>query len=94
MINDNNNNNKLAYAGQMNWFTHLRALLVLHDHGFCCMLLYVFVGVTVNLHSWMRWELFFSHVESLGFARKVSGWVSISNYVFNIGINVDFSTAS
>jgi hypothetical protein len=27
----NNNNNKLAYAGQLNNFTHLRALLVLHD---------------------------------------------------------------
>jgi hypothetical protein len=25
--------NKLAYADQLNSFTHLRALLVLHDHG-------------------------------------------------------------
>jgi hypothetical protein len=28
-----NNNNKHAYAGQLNSFTHLRALLVLHDRG-------------------------------------------------------------
>ena len=29
----NHNNNKRAYAGQVNRFTHLRALLVLHDRG-------------------------------------------------------------
>jgi hypothetical protein len=28
-----NNNDKHAYAGQLNSFTHLRALLVLHDRG-------------------------------------------------------------
>ena len=27
-----NNSDKPAYAGQLNSFTHLRALLVLHDH--------------------------------------------------------------
>jgi hypothetical protein len=29
----NNNNNKHPYAGQLNSFTRLRALLVLHDRG-------------------------------------------------------------
>ena len=29
----NNNNNKHAYAGQLNSFAHLEALLVLHDRG-------------------------------------------------------------
>jgi hypothetical protein len=29
------NNSKHAYAGQLNSFTHLRALLVLHDRGIC-----------------------------------------------------------
>jgi hypothetical protein len=31
--NNNNNNNHHAYAGQLNSFTHLRSLLVLHDRG-------------------------------------------------------------
>jgi hypothetical protein len=31
--NDNNDNTKHASADQLNSFTHLRALLVLHDHG-------------------------------------------------------------
>jgi hypothetical protein len=30
---NNNNYYKHAYAGQLNSFTHLRALLVLHDRG-------------------------------------------------------------
>jgi hypothetical protein len=29
----NNNDNKHAYADQLNSFTHIRALLVLHDHS-------------------------------------------------------------
>jgi hypothetical protein len=29
-----NHNNEHAYAGQLNGFTHLRALLVLNDRGF------------------------------------------------------------
>jgi hypothetical protein len=36
MLNDDSNNNKNhkhAYAGQVNGFTHLRALSVFHDHG-------------------------------------------------------------
>jgi hypothetical protein len=35
----NNKHIKHAYAGQLNSFTHLKALLVLHDHGvldICC----------------------------------------------------------
>jgi hypothetical protein len=31
--NDNNDYNKHAHSGQLNSFTHLRALLVLHDHA-------------------------------------------------------------
>jgi hypothetical protein len=32
----NDNNDKLAYAGQLNSFTRPRALLVLHDRGIFC----------------------------------------------------------
>jgi hypothetical protein len=31
-----NHSNKHAYASQLNRFTHLRALMVLHDHGTFC----------------------------------------------------------
>jgi hypothetical protein len=32
-VYNNNNDNKHAYAGQLNSFTHIRALFVLHDRG-------------------------------------------------------------
>jgi hypothetical protein len=41
-----NNNNKRAYAGQLNTFIHLRALLVIHDRG-------------INLHSFLLTHLLF-----------------------------------
>jgi hypothetical protein len=34
-IQGNKNNHKHTYAGQLNSFTRLRALLVLHDRGIC-----------------------------------------------------------
>jgi hypothetical protein len=30
---NSNTNNKLAYASQLNRFTHIKSLLVLHDRG-------------------------------------------------------------
>jgi hypothetical protein len=47
-----NNNNKYAYAGHLNSFTHLRARLVLHDRGnntFCCRNHEIVVQPTVML---------------------------------------------
>jgi hypothetical protein len=70
----NNNNNKHAYAGQLNSFTHLRALLVLHDrsivwprqlakNSLCFNDILLYGTCTVALHSSLlyRWHLKVEH---------------------------------
>jgi hypothetical protein len=75
LCGNNNYDNKYAYASQLNSFTHLRSLLVLHDHG-----------ILAHATSGTDWASLLQ-LKSLRYILELRlGYYDVSRFTFSEGI--------